>query len=606
MEDLSPQQGQKKRKRSEDNSDGPSRNKRPRTKSNDNLRNNSTDLKSSKSDGNIPNATPQSSKFPKQNPRKSVTRDTPMTREEKKYKRKITQNKRKYQRGAPVDIDSIQHKPLQSKLKHEEQIIREGIESAARSEMLLTEEQGYLTVGDGRKTYEVTQEEIKESVDLVSANKIFDLELDTFGPYVFKYTPNGRFLILGGKKGHVGVIDWQKNKLLTEMHLKETVRDVTFLQNETMFAVAQKEYIGIYDKKSTELHRLTKHVHPNRLDYLPYHFLLVSVCRDRNLRYVDVSTGSHVVTIPAPSPQCHALTHNPTNGVVHLGDSIGTVSLWSPNQTKPLIKMLCHQGAIKDIQVSLNGRYMATSGLDSVVKIWDLRTYQVVNEFHPKNIVTSLSISQPNNMLAMSFGSVVEVYKQYDIPNEKDKKPVDKLYLTKSFPSSTQVTRIGFCPYEDVLGISHNVGFSSMVVPGSGIANIDSYVANPFQTKKQRREQTIVDLLDKLPPESIQLDPNRIGKIRDDHFTQLEEKQKISSVANSGKTPQIKNKMRGKNKTGRREARKQVKILKDKQKSMDDAKQYEKEKERVTKLQKAKEIPDQPTAALDRFKSKQV
>ncbi len=31
---------------------------------------------------------------------------------------------------------------------------------------------------------------------------------------------------MGGKKGHLGMIDWKKNKLTTEVHAKETVRDV--------------------------------------------------------------------------------------------------------------------------------------------------------------------------------------------------------------------------------------------------------------------------------------------------------------------------------------------------------------------------------------------
>lgn len=41
--------------------------------------------------------------------------------------------------------------------------------------------------------------------------------------------------------------------------------------------MAQKEYVYIYDNTGTELHRLSQHHRVSRLDFLPFHFLLVSV-----------------------------------------------------------------------------------------------------------------------------------------------------------------------------------------------------------------------------------------------------------------------------------------------------------------------------------------
>jgi U3 small nucleolar RNA-associated protein 7 len=83
-------------------------------------------------------------------------------------------------------------------------------------------------------------------------------------------------------------------------------------------------------------------------------------------------------------------------------------------------------------------------------------------------------------------------------------------YLNHDISSST-VSSLQFCPYDDILGVGHSTGFASLIIPGAGEPNFDGREANPYQTNKQRRETEIRSLLDKLQPEMISLDPDFVG-----------------------------------------------------------------------------------------------
>lgn len=355
-------------------------------------------------------------------------------------------------------------------------------------------------------TWKVKQSDIAREADLLTNSKMFSLALTEKGSYSFEYSKNGRYLLLASEKGHVALVDWHKNKLLCELELGENVRHACFLHNETMFAVAQKKNVYIYDKTGTELHRLRNHRMPNKVIFLPYHFLLCSIGSEGILRYQDTSTGELIAELKSKLGQCTTIAQNPRNAIVCLGHNNGSVTMWAPLNQEPLVKMICHRGAVTSIVIDHMGKIMITSGEDGCMKVWSLKDYQLLQSYYVKRPISQLCLSQ-TGLLALSFGCHVQVWKNF--AHEQAKEP----YMLYMLPNGGTIKTLAFCPFEDVLGIGHDQGFSSILVPGSGEAHIDTYAANPYETKKQRREATVHKLLDKIQPAMIVLDPDTIGSI---------------------------------------------------------------------------------------------
>jgi hypothetical protein len=101
-----------------------------------------------------------------------------------------------------------------------------------------------------------------------------------------------------------------------------------------------------------------------RLEFLPHHFLLCSVGSAGVLRYQDTSTGQIVATHRTKLGACDAMRQNPWNAVLCLGHGNGTVTMWTPNISAPVVKMLCHHGPVRSLVADTTGRHLATAGAD--------------------------------------------------------------------------------------------------------------------------------------------------------------------------------------------------------------------------------------------------
>eukprot|EP00540_Astrosyne_radiata_P007938 CAMPEP_0116850732 /NCGR_PEP_ID=MMETSP0418-20121206/16321_1 /TAXON_ID=1158023 /ORGANISM="Astrosyne radiata, Strain 13vi08-1A" /LENGTH=250 /DNA_ID=CAMNT_0004482657 /DNA_START=1 /DNA_END=753 /DNA_ORIENTATION=- len=242
------------------------------------------------------------------------------------------------------------------------------------------------------------------------------------------------------------------------------------------------------------------------------------------------------------------------------------------------------------------------------LRIWDLRTFQEMHAYKTNTSVpTSLDISQ-RGILGIGHG-VHATFWSPDALSTKGKQP----YMQHFMPGSGCVETLRFRPHEDVCGIGHGKGISSIVIPGSGEPNLDTmeYNTNPHQDSRQQREGEVRALLEKLSPDMIGLDPDVVATIeagdaslRKERLLDLQEQ--ANAAAASAKPKKQKSKKRGRSKIQTKLRRKQRNVVDEATLKLREARDKEiaekkQQKASETKQDSLSSTKGQAPAALKRF-----
>lgn len=478
-------------------------------------------------------------------------------------RRRLQEAQTKYGRGKEISLNRVKDKKHRANLRALDQRNKDAALKARDAEILFENQNGYIEAeGELEKTFRVRQQDIQKELPIQTARKGFELKLNDLGPYTAEYTRNGKELLLAGHKGHVATMDWRDGKLGCELFLNETVRDAKWLHNNQSFAVAQKQYVYIYDRAGVEIHKLQKHTDVTHMEYLRYHFLLATVGRAGYLKYTDTSTGQTVIEMPTKQEggTPTAFRQNPWNAVVHVGNQNGTIGLWSPNSTAPLAKLLVHPGSpVSALDIDREGRYMVSTGQTQdrrgrgTMAVWDIRMLKEVGSYFLPHPGRSVDISD-RGLVAVGWNTQVSIWKSLFDKSLPEQERQSRPYMSWG-GEGQRVERVRWCPLEDVLGVSHDKGFSSIIVPGAGEANYDALEVNPYENSKQRQEAEVRSLLNKLQPETISLNPDFIGNL-DLASAETRRKEKDLDREPEDTVLQLKNRGRGRNSSLRKHLRK--------------------------------------------------
>jgi len=134
------------------------------------------------------------------------TRPSLGSTEQQQKKRRLNEALAVYGRGKEINTRAIKDKKIRRNLRVIEDKYQKAALRAKDAEILL-EQPGFLEAEtELERTYKVRQDDIVKNVNLDTAQKRFELNLDQLGPYVADYTRNGRYLALAGRKGHVATM----------------------------------------------------------------------------------------------------------------------------------------------------------------------------------------------------------------------------------------------------------------------------------------------------------------------------------------------------------------------------------------------------------------
>jgi U3 small nucleolar RNA-associated protein 7 len=232
--------------------------------------------------------------------------------------------------------------------------------------------------------------------------------------------------------------------------------------------LAQQKHLFVYDNQGTEIHKLP---YSEGIEYLPYHFLLASYT-PKSLTYYDTSTGVIVAEHSTRQPYT-TIRQNHSNAVIALGTAKGTVEWWTPGSGRAAIQLFVGASIV---DVAFHKNYMVTAS--ESIKVWDTRMLKVVNQYPTHKTVSGVEISA-TGILAVNYSHEVEFL--------RDACQIHQTHPYMKYASPKNVRNMRFVPFEDVIGLGETKGFSSIIIPGSGDPNYDTFEFNPFESKKQKR-----------------------------------------------------------------------------------------------------------------------
>ena len=284
---------------------------------------------------------------------------------------------------------------------------------------------------DGKHLASVGADRKVKVWDLTTGHTVFTRPSDAADhnrgtAYVVAFSPDGRRLA-AGNDGAVNVWDWEKEQLLLTLpgHAKKGICVAFSPDGRRLASASWSGDVMIWDAVTGErLHILSEHHHAvSALAFSPDGRRLVSACFDRHLIVWDATTGQRLHTLGANDGLVLGVAFSPDPDGLRLA-SVGedkTVRVWETATGREVLDLRGHTELSQGVAFSPDGLRLASTSLDGTIRVWDatpLQENEAQEAFtfsHQASEVWTIAVSPDGQRIASAGHGVDAPVKVWDV-----------------------------------------------------------------------------------------------------------------------------------------------------------------------------------------------
>ena len=253
------------------------------------------------------------------------------------------------------------------------------------------------------------------------------LEKDQSRVNNISWSNNGSRLVSGGADKSILLWDIQaQTPVPTKLEtFKSSIFDLAWSPDNSTIAIAcENGEIHLYSVQEGMIESLLKeHVAGvNSLAWSPDCSVLASGSADRTIKIWNPIKKQCIKTLKAHQGRVNTVAWSP-NGKLLASGGESSVKVWQPLETEELILELypLHQGFVKSVDFSFDGKYLVSKSSDNTVRLWDCNTLKMVASLlEPTTERTANGVAfHPNKLTLATLGEDDKVIRIWDLDEDR-------------------------------------------------------------------------------------------------------------------------------------------------------------------------------------------